>query len=41
MKDNFIKDMTINSHIWREFPLSRKKDSKSLSVYEFNFLNLL
>ena len=33
--------ITITANFWREFPLSSIKNSKSISVYEFNFLNLL
>ena len=42
MKDNVMaKDIVITVYFWREFPLSSMKNSKSLSVCEFIFLNLL
>ena len=35
------KDIAATIQFWRKFPLSSIGNSKSLSVYEFHFLNLL
>ena len=41
MKGNSWKDIAATIKFWRKFPLSSISNSKSLSVHEFSFLNLL